>query len=86
MEFEWDDKKHVANRKKHGIGFEIARSFDWDSAAFVDEDAFDEERILAYGHAADGRGYVIVFQFRGDNIRIISVRRFTARENRLYGY
>ncbi len=86
MKFERDDKKHFANKKKHGVGFEIADSFDWDGAVFVDDDAHNEERVLAYGHATDGRGYVIVFTFRGDNIRIISVRRFTAKENRTYGY
>lgn len=86
MQFEWDDKKHFSNKKKHGVGLDIAHEFDWDNAKIIDEEAFDEVRFIAYGHAADGRGYVIAFQFRGENIRVISARRFTARENKIYGY
>lgn len=40
IEFEWDEKKNAANKKKHGISFEEAKT------CFEDEHArvfFDEE-------------------------------------------
>jgi uncharacterized DUF497 family protein len=33
MEFQWDVRKDIANRKKHGISFKEA------SSVFIDEDA-----------------------------------------------
>lgn len=86
MSFEWDEAKNSVNRNKHGVDFAIAEDFEWDSAMWEEDRDSDEERYRAYGHAVDGRGYVIVFTFRGRNIRIISARRFTPKENRLYGY
>ncbi len=39
MEFEWDNKKHQSNIKKHGVDFEEARSiFDDNFAIIIDDD------------------------------------------------
>ena len=38
MRFEWDKAKSLANRAKHGIGFDAIERFDWDSALeFIDD-------------------------------------------------
>jgi len=73
---------------KHGVSFEIAHDFDWDSSPIVPDLRFDygEARYLAYGPAADGQKYVIAFTFRGGACRIISVRRFGRKEHRVYGH
>ena len=56
--FEWDTRKAVANRAKHGVSFEEA------ATVFADPDALDgpdlrhsesESRSLRLGRAATGR-------------------------------
>lgn len=88
MDFEWDAAKAASNLAKHGVSFEIAHDFDWDSSPIVPDLRFDygEARYLAYGPAADGQKYVIAFTFRGGACRIISVRRFGRKEHRVYDH
>ncbi len=73
---EWDEAKNDANRRKHGIGFELVYDLDWSKAKFKADERFDygENRRLAFGRI-EGRGYAIVFVIRGERVRIISVRR-----------
>jgi len=87
LEFEWDDAKAEANLAKHGVSFEVVRELDWHRALTVPDERFDygELRFIAYGRNADGIGYVVAFTFRGDTRRIISVRRFGRKENRIHG-
>ena len=51
MRFEWDENKARSNKAKHGIDFELAYAFDFDTALCVIDDTMDygEERILAIG-------------------------------------
>jgi uncharacterized DUF497 family protein len=87
MEFEWDPEKAERNLAKHGVGFEIAREFDWANSVTLPDSRFDygERRFIAYGRSSNGAGYVIAFTFRGESQRIISVRPFGRKESRLYG-
>ena len=88
VEFEWDEGKAASNIAKHGVPFAIVREFDWTTAEVEIDDRFDygEERLVAYGHTSDGHGYVIVFVLRHEVCRIVTVRRFTSREIKIYGY
>ena len=88
MEFEWDEAKAASNFAKHGVSFEIVRSFDWEGAIVVVDDRRDygEERSVAYGRGADGDMYVVAFTMRGSAIRIISVRPLGRGEYKLYGH
>ena len=90
MEFEWDQRKNQANYAKHKINFELARKvFDDPLAAFrFDRVVNGEERWLAVGKALQLHVLVVVHTCRShadqEVIRIISARRATSRERRLY--
>ena len=81
--YEWDAGKRQANLAKHGVDFADMDAFEWDTAALdVDED-HAESRWIAIGFIGAVL-YFVVFTERGDNIRIISLRKATRREARNY--
>ena len=88
MEFEWDHGKYEANKLKHGVAFEEAvEAFD-DPLAFRLSDAKHstprEKREILIGRAAAGV-LLVVFTIRLSNrIRIISARRASQKERKLY--
>jgi uncharacterized protein len=86
MGYEWDPDKAKLNIRKHGIAFADAVSvfFD-DSAITVEDNNPDEVRIATVGMDAFGHILVVVYTWRGDNIRLISARRATERERKQYG-
>lgn len=86
MEFEFDPGKDEANRFKHGLRLAFGlRVFDdpfhvlTPTVRIGDE----EERWKAVG-CIDGKLYTAVHVWRGDRIRLISVRRSNAGEQRDY--
>lgn len=85
MKFEWDVAKAEANRKKHGISFEEASSFEFDTAIIYidDRDGYGEERLVAFGFIGS-RVCCLVYSERRDSIRVISLRRATKKEAELY--
>lgn len=90
IKFEWDSAKAAANREKHGISFEEARSVFHDEDAvqfFDDEHSGDEERFLMLGMSMHGRLLLVCHCERGagDVVRIISARKATRRESAFYG-
>jgi hypothetical protein len=87
MEFEWDRQKAKYNLRKHGVSFEEASSVFSDVLANVYEDpdhSVHEKRLLIVGTSVRGRLLNISFADRGQRIRIISARRLTRREKKLY--
>jgi uncharacterized DUF497 family protein len=87
--FEWDGRKESANRKKHGVSFEEARS------AFLDENARvlpdpehseEEERFVLLGLSTSLRILVVCHCYRQKDevIRIISARKADREEQRQY--
>jgi len=84
MPFEYDSKKSQSNREKHGIDFEEAQAV-WDDADYLEIPAkiSDEPRWLVIGKIG-GKCWSAVIPYRGDNIRIISVRRSREEEIELY--
>lgn len=87
MKIEYDHKKNQANIAKHGIDFEQAHDFDWDSAILAVDDRQDygEIRFNALGFL-DGRLHVMTFTVRGDAIRVISLRKANKREVARYEF
>ena len=85
MEYEWDECKRHANLAKHGIDFEDAEDFEWDTALETLDDRFDygEGRWVALGYIR-GRIYVLVHTQQGDTIRIVSLRKATRNERQFY--
>ena len=87
MKFEWDAQKAEANRAKHGVDFDEATTVFGDPLAltFDDVDHSDSEaRFLTFGTSSRNRALVVAHTTRGDNIRIISARPMTPREQRDY--
>ncbi len=85
MRFEWDEKKNQINIRKRGFDFADAEIV-FDGATFTfDDDRFDygEERFITLGMLA-GEVVVIAHTERGENVRVISMRRATKHEQRLY--
>ena len=86
MKIEWDPVKARINLKQHRIGFPDAEVALFDPLAMTreDDDAEGERRFVTIGTDANGRVVVVVYTYRGENIRIISARKATAAERRGY--
>lgn len=75
MEFEFDPAKSAANKAKHGIDFEEARQLWKDDDLLEMPGEFENEaRNLVIGMIA-GKHWTAIVTYRGDRIRLISVRR-----------
>jgi len=85
VDFDWDDAKELANRKKHRVDFRTAAKVFLDPyvVEFDDRDADDELRCNAIG-MVDGRMLFVTYTMRGDVIRIISARGAEPHEKRKY--
>ena len=86
MCFEWDDSKNAFNIKKHGVDFRDAIDiFNHPMLTAIDERfVYGEERCIAIGLMRQMIG-VVVYKERGEGVvRIISARKATKREVRLY--
>ena len=85
MKYQWDKNKAISNFQKHGIEFADAVSiFQDDLAITISDQRFDEERFVSIGMDAFGRILVVVFTWRGDEIRLISARRAERSERKQY--
>ena len=89
LRFEWDERKSAVNQSKHGVSFEEARSVFFDERARLIDDpdhSEDEERFILLGLSSTLRLLVVCHCYRseGNVIRIISARKATARESKLY--
>ena len=84
--FLWDGQKAVANRTKHGVGFEAAcEAFFDDLAVYVEATADDESRSAVIGLSRVRRLlYVVHVEREADQIRIISAREATKKERKIY--
>jgi uncharacterized protein len=82
----FDPNKAVINYRKHGIRFSDAESVLFDPMALTreDMDAEGEQRFTSIGVDATGRLLVVVFSYRGEEIRLISARPATAKEREYY--
>ena len=88
MQFEWDDEKEKINIAKHGIDFTTAaRVFkDENRLELYDEAHSDtEDRYITIG-IIDGVAYLVmvVYTEREEAIRLISARKATKQEGRMY--
>jgi uncharacterized protein len=87
MSFEWDLVKAEANFRKHGVRFAEAEPvFVDDFAITITDDESDpgEQRFVSIGLGVKKRVLVVVYCYRGRNIRIISARLAEARERAQY--
>ena len=85
MNYEWDPNKAKSNYKKHGIRFADAVGvFEDENAITIEDDHMKEDRFITIGRDFLSRILVVVYTFRDIVIRIISARRATARERKMY--
>ncbi|MBC7876694.1 MAG: BrnT family toxin [Anaerolineales bacterium] len=85
MSYEWDPNKAKSNYKKHGVSFaDAAGVFEDENAITIQDEHDSENRFITIGRDFLRRILVVVYTFRGLIIRIISVRKATARERKIY--
>ena len=84
MEFEFDSKKSASNKQKHGIDFYEAQAL-WDDPDLIEipVNTIDEPRHLVIGKIVE-KYWSGVITYRGEKIRIISVRRSRKEEVEIY--
>jgi uncharacterized DUF497 family protein len=85
MDYQWDPNKAKSNLKKHGVRFADAVSvFEDENAVTIEDEHESENRFITIGRDILLRILVVVYTFRGHIIRIISARKATARERKIY--
>ena len=91
--FEWDPRKALDNRDKHGVTFDEAATVFRDSKAlsiFDPDHSETEDRWITSGISENGRLLIVIHTFREESedavtIRIISSRKATKQETKIYG-
>ena len=84
VEFEFDEAKSQANNRKHGIDFVEAQAL-WLDEMLVEIPARteDEPRFVVVGMIW-GKHWSAVSTYRGERVRLISVRRARDEEVAIY--
>jgi uncharacterized DUF497 family protein len=84
VEFEWDEGKRLSSIEKHKIDFRDARAiFDGRPVLTSVNIRNDETRHVTTAKLMD-RLYTMVWTWRNDRVRIISVRKARNAEERKY--
>jgi len=88
VRFVWDEKKNLANLKKHGVDFNdaVRAWYDPDRLDFFDEEhsTDKEDRWIFLGAVAGVVLYVVETEPAKDTVRIISARRASKHEEEKY--
>ena len=85
MNYEWDEAKRLTNLRKHGIDFvDVPAMFDGDIVV-IEDNRYDygEQRFVTFG-LLQWQAIAVVNTEREDCIRIISARKATKYEQRIY--
>jgi uncharacterized protein len=83
-DFEWDSAKARANVQKHGVTFEEAATAFDDPKAIDAPDIENPSRFVLIGFSHLARLLFVVSAERGTRIRIISARKATPSQRRIY--
>jgi uncharacterized DUF497 family protein len=83
-DFEWDEAKASANQAKHGVSFPEATTVFGDPRALDAPDRYEPGRFVIIGMSDRARVLFVVHAERGDRIRLISARRASKPQRRLY--
>jgi len=89
LRFAWDQSKNKANKRKHGVSFEEARTafYDENAKQYFDPDhSDDEDRFILLGMSFKLRVVIVCHCFRERDlvIRIISARKAGRVEEQAY--
>jgi uncharacterized protein len=86
MAITFDPEKNARNIAERGLAFERVAELDWDTALIVVDDRRDYGEVRLRVIARLGaRLHAAVVTPRGEDLRVISLRRASRREARLYG-
>jgi hypothetical protein len=83
LRFEWDTRKALTNRVKHGVSFEEAMTVFTDPLARIFDDpdhSVAEPREIIIGLSQKQRVLIVCFTERNDAVRIFSARKPTKLE------
>lgn len=85
MNFEWDERKNHTNIRKHEFDFhEAEKVFQGPFLIFTDKKRnYGEDRFITLGFIEDIL-VALSYALRDETVRIISLRKATAAERRLY--
>lgn len=87
MIFDWDTNKAAKNLSKHQVSFDEAKTV-FDDPLYIDfydpDHSEAEERYLIVGRSNQGKILIVSYTERGDSIRIISARKVTKAERKVY--
>ncbi|MEO5863130.1 MAG: BrnT family toxin [Burkholderiales bacterium] len=87
FEFDWDTDKASASLAKHRVSFAEAASVFYDSLAITypdGEHSTGESRFLTFGLSDQQRRLVVSHTEISRGIRLISARRVTREERKMY--
>jgi len=87
VEIVWDPAKARQNLRKHGVRFADAVMVLDDTYAITISDSESEPaeaRWVTLGADAQGRVLVVVYTYRGEDLRLISARPAEPRERKEY--
>ena len=85
MKVIWDINKAGTNIRKHGIEFSHAATvLDDPMAVTIEDKRHDEQRFVTVGADLLGRVLVVVYAYDGEDIRLISARKTSQNERRIY--
>lgn len=87
MKFDSDPRKAGANLRKHGVSFDEAATVFLDPMAVSGPDpehSIGEDRFITFGFSRLGRLLAVYHTYRPGAIRIISARRVTRGERKMY--
>jgi uncharacterized protein len=85
MRFSWDEAKRQENLRQHGLDFADASAVFEGTTFTYEDDRFDygEQRFITLG-LLHGRVVIIAHTECNDEVRVISMREGTKREQILY--
>jgi uncharacterized protein len=87
MIFEWDTNKAAKNLSKHQVSFDEAKTV-FDDPLYIDfydpDHSEAEERYLIVGRSNQGKILIVSYTERNNSIRIISARKVTKAERKVY--
>lgn len=86
MAFTFDPEKSARNIAERGLSFDLVERFEWETARVVEDTRRDHgETCLQVLALLDGRLYAAVVTPRGEDLRVISLRKANKREVERYG-
>lgn len=86
MTYTWDEAKNRANIRKHGVDFlDVPSMFQHPMVAFLDQrQDYGEDRWIGIGILKTLLAVAVFTEPKPDTIRIISARKATQHEERIY--